>query len=321
MNYNIVLTTAEDIVTVVDAVVAKGTSATKAFITEFTGIATDDQVTKAIQMAIELQLIRFDSENDCYEASSFLARKLVSAASDEQKAVFMRLILEQYAPYNTFKMRYSFTKSIELACIQTKILHSMTSNERDIKNTLISIATYAKALKSEGANLYSFVEDTNTVGIIEEVLHNAFITEEALRSFWGEELYTFVDVANVFQPLAEAFQKTRSNLVDTRSVIVFASNAFESFLNDFAISNEISLAGKNGILQKRDALSGCLSKKHRGMIDYIGQVRNAADHGSDPSEDHQMWNISIETAKLFPCIVAIIIRDIYKRNKNHVIEV
>lgn len=57
MSYNIVLTTAEDIVAVVDAVIAKGSEAAKDFIAEFTGIATDDQVLKALQMACELQLI------------------------------------------------------------------------------------------------------------------------------------------------------------------------------------------------------------------------------------------------------------------------
>lgn len=39
MSYNIVLTTAEDIVAVVDAVIAKGSEAAKDFIAEFTGIA------------------------------------------------------------------------------------------------------------------------------------------------------------------------------------------------------------------------------------------------------------------------------------------
>lgn len=193
MSYNIVLTTAEDIVAVVDAVIAKGSEAAKDFIAEFTGIATDDQVLKALQMACELQLIVFDSSRGCYGSPSFLARKLVSASSDEQKAVFMRLILEQYAPYNTFKTRYGFTKSIELACRQTKTLHMMTSNERDVKNTLISIATYAKALKSEGANLYSFVEDVDAVGIIEAALRSANITENSLRTYWGENLYTFIN--------------------------------------------------------------------------------------------------------------------------------
>lgn len=315
------LTTAEDIVAVVDAVIAKGSEAAKDFIAEFTGIATDDQVLKALQMACELQLIVFDSSRGCYGSPSFLARKLVSASSDEQKAVFMRLILEQYAPYNTFKTRYGFTKSIELACRQTKTLHMMTSNERDVKNTLISIATYAKALKSEGANLYSFVEDVDAVGIIEAALRSANITENSLRTYWGENLYTFVNTSNVFAPLVEALQKTHSGTMDVRSIVVCAANAFESFLADFAVRKGVSLSGRNGILQKRDALSAHISKKHRGMIEFVGQVRNAADHGADPDENNQVWTISNETARIYPCIIAALIKAIFSRDATGSIEV
>lgn len=321
MTYNIVLTTAEDVVAVVDAVVAKGSGAKKNYITEFTGIATEDQVNKALQMAIELQLLKYDSLNDCYEVDSFLASKIVSVASDEQKAVFMRLVLEQYAPYNTFKTRYEFTKSIELACRQTKILHSMSSNERDIKNTLISIATYAKALKSEGANLYSFSEEGCVSSIIENALESTSISESSLRAYWGEHLYSFVNSANVFQPLTQAFQKIRGESIDTRSIVVHSANAFESFLNDYAVHYGVSLSGRNGILQKRDALTAQLSRKHRGMIDYIGQIRNAADHGSDLDENGLTWTISNETAIMFPSVVAILIKGIYDRAFNNDIKV
>ena len=55
MSYNIVLTTAEEVVAVVDAVVAKGSEASKEFVSEFTGIATDDQVQKELQMVSDIQ--------------------------------------------------------------------------------------------------------------------------------------------------------------------------------------------------------------------------------------------------------------------------
>lgn len=320
MSYNIVLTTAEDIVAVVDAVVAKGSRCERGFIEEFTGIATDDQVTKAISMAIELQLLEQDTDTREYWVKAFLARKLVTATTDDQKAVVMRLILEQYEPYVTFKTRYGFTKSIELACRQTKILHSMTSNERDIKNTLISIATYAKALKSEGANLYSFTDGNEDLTLINSLLAGSSLNASTLRSFWGEQLYSFVDSTNVFSPLVDAFQKTEASPMDTRAIVVYAANAFESFLDDFSRLKSISLAGKNGIIQKRDALSSVLSKKHRGMMEYIGQVRNAADHGSDIDEGNQMWTVSNETAIVYPLIVAIIIKDMYRRDAG-IIEV
>lgn len=321
MSYNIVLTTAEDIVAVVDAVIAKGSDITKEFVADFTGIATDDQVNKALKMACELQMISFDNVTGLYSSPSFLAQKLVSAETDEQKAVFMRLILEQYEPYMTFRTRYGFTKSIDLSCRQIKNLYAMASNERDIKNTLISIATYAKALKSEGANLYSFIEENDAVDIIENALVSSNITKDSLRAYWGESLCAFVTTNSVFDLLVESLQKTNAVTLDPRSVVVCAANAFESFLADYAQSKGVSLAGKNGILQKRDALSASISKKHRGMIEYIGQVRNAADHGADPQENNQVWSISDETARIYPCLVAQIIKAIYVRDTNRIIQV
>lgn len=321
MSYNIVLTTAEDIVAVVDAVVAKGASATKEFIFEFTGIATEDQVLKALHMAQELQLVKYDTTTNVYDINSFLAKKLVTSLSDDEKAIFMRMIIEQYPPYNTFRTRYEYSQLIDVACRQTKVLYNMTSHERDIKNTLVSIATYAKALKSEGANLYSFMDADCTADILEFSLKQISLSESSLKVYWGAQLYEFVDRGSVFDTLSEALIKSKASPLDANSVIVYSANAFESFLSNLASALNITLAGKNGILQKRDALSAHLSKKHRGMIDYIGQVRNAADHGADVDENNQCWIITKETATIFPLLVAIVIKDIYTRYSSHSIEV
>lgn len=314
--HNIVLTTAEDIVSVVDAVVAKGQNATKGFISDFTGIATDDQVNKAIQMAIELRLIYHDEAADTYGIQLFLARNLVTASSDEQKAVIMRVILEQYEPYITFRTRYAYTKNLEIACKQMKTLYSMASNERDIKNTLVSIATYAKALRSEGANLYSFDTDDAAIDIIKGNLQLAARIGDNLRSFFGEAVCLIINRENTLQPLLDAFQKTRAETIDARAVVVYSANAFESFLDDWATKNAISLSGRRGIGQKKDALASCIGKKHRGMIEYIAQVRNAADHGSDPDDEHLMWSISEETAILYPRVIACAIKSICLRENG-----
>ena len=128
-------------------------------------------------------------------------------------------------------------------------------------------------------------------------------------------------VCNVFDPLVEALQKTHSATMDVRSIIVCAANAFESFLADYAAQKGISLSGRNGILQKRDALSAHISKKHRGMIEFVGQIRNAADHGADPDENNQVWTITNETASIYPCIIAALIKAIFLRDATGSIEV
>lgn len=314
--YNIVLTTAEDIVSVVDAVVAKGQKATKGFISDFTGIATSDQVDKAIQMAMELRLISHDQTTDTYGIQLFLARNLVTASSDEQKAVIMRAVLEQYEPYITFRTRYAYTKNLDMACKQMKAFHPMAANERDIKNTLVSIATYAKALRSEGANLYSFDVDGTAIDIIKGNLQLAAKIGDNLRSFFGETVCSIISSENTLQPLLDAFQKTKAETIDTRAVVVYSANAFESFLDDWATKNAISLSGRQGIGQKKDALTSCIGKKHRGMIDYIVQVRNAADHGSDPDDEHLMWSISEETAILYPRVIVCVIKSICLRDNG-----
>jgi hypothetical protein len=320
MSFNIVLTTAEDIVAVVDAVCAKDGKADKDFISQFTGIATDDQVQKATHMAIELNLLKFNSTEGTYSTDLFLANKLVMAKNDEQKAAVMKIVLEEYEPYKVFKLRYERTNSIELACRQMKIMFGMSSNERDIKNTIVSVATYAKALKSEGANLYSFTNQVDDMKLLGETYQGLFFNTIALKRFFGDNLLSRINEKNVQEPLVEAMQKASADVPDAKSVIVYAANAFESFLNDYAVEKNVSLQGKNGILQKRDALSAVLSKKHRGMIDYIGQIRNAADHGADNDENGQMWSVSNETANIYPSIVAILIRDILLRD-NGIIEV
>lgn len=317
MAYNIVLTTAEDIVAVVDAVVAKGHDVNIDFISEFTGIATEDQVTKALDMAVELKMVVDESYGN-YSVDSFLAKKLVTATNDDEKAVIMRMILEQYYPYTVFKTRYGFTRSIEQACRQTKILCSLSANERDIKNTLISIATYAKSLKSEGANLYSFAEEEKIYPLIESSLMESAVAERSLQDFFGERIFDTLNTTTTIEPLFESFKKSKANNPDTRAVIVYAANAFESFLDTYAIMKSVSLSGRNGIIQKRDALSTFLSKKHKGMIDYIGQVRNAADHGADPNENGLMWTITRETSLIYPCIVATMIKNILQRDNGSV---
>ena len=87
-----------------------------------------------------------------------------------------------------------------------------------------------------------------------------------MQDFFGERVYDSLDTATTIEPLIEAFQKSKVNNPDTRAIIVYAANAFESFLDTYATSKSVSLAGQNGILQKRNALSACLSKKHKGMM-------------------------------------------------------
>lgn len=315
MPHEIVFTTAEDIISVTDAVLAKNNSSLE-FICEFADIS-EHQAINALSMGRELNLIESEESEEVYKSNSFLGRLLVSSRNDNHKAAIMRLLIEQYEPYITFKTRCIYTDTFDLASKQVKTLYSMASTYKDIKNTIISIATYAKAMVNDGASYYKFNEDdVDYIEIVELALKFKANDDSALKCQLGEAVYDYLDRENVFNPLSDAYSKIQNASTELKAIILYAGNAFESFLQQIADGHSISLVGKNGLMQKTDALNCVLSKKHRGMISYIGQIRNAADHGADPEEAGQMWEISEETAYTYPIIVANIIKNIVERENG-----
>jgi hypothetical protein len=315
MSYEIVLTTAEDIVAVVDAVFAKPDECKKDFICQFTDL-TESRAENALHMAEQLSLIKYDALSSNYYRSSYLARLMVSSRSDEQKASIMRLVLEQYEPYVTFKSRFVFTDSADSASKQVRILYTMRSQYKDIKNTIISMATYSKSIIDDGANIYRLNQDiTSYINVLEGALKHKSSDENILINQFGNTIYDMLDKENVFKPLSDAYSKLQNISIDTRSIIVYAGNAFESFLVQIAVLRGISLEGKNGIIAKANSLT--LSKKHKGMIEFIGQVRNAADHGADSSEGGNTWEISEETARVYPFLVTNLIKVILQRDAGN----
>lgn len=46
------------------------------------------------------------------------------------------------------------------------------------------------------------------------------------------------------------------------------------------------------------------------MIEYLGQIRNAAEHGADNNEGNKVWEISYVTSVSYPMIVAELIKNI-----------
>lgn len=318
MPYNIVFTTAEDIVGVVDAILAKPQNCTKEYISEFADISST-QADNALLMAQEFNLILANSDGT-YDSNSFLARLMVSSRNDSHKAAIMRLILEQYEPYVKFKVRHSFTDSMDLASKQIKTMFSMSSSYKDIRNTIINIGTYSRALINDGANSYKFnCDEISYIEIIELALKFKANDDNALTKQLGEDICSYIDSDKIFNPLSEAYSKIQNIDTDKNGIILYAGNAFESFLQQIADENSVSLAGKHGISAKSDALCHVLSKKHRGMIQYIIQIRNAADHGADPDEGGNVWEISDDTAYMYPIIVANIIKDIFHYTKGELL--
>lgn len=319
MPYNIVFSPAEDIVGVVDAVLAKNSFCNRTFISEFADIS-EIQTENALIMAEQLGLVKYDSTTMYYSSASHLSKLMVSARDDNHKAAIMRLVLEQYEPYISFKARYTFTGSMDLASKQIKTLHSLAASYKDIRNEIINIGTYSKAIINDGAGIYKLNQDeVSYMEILELALKFKATDDNVLSQHLGQDVCSFIDRERVFSPLSDAYSKIQNISTDAKAPIIYASNAFESFLQQIADKYSISLVGKNGIGQKTNTLSNVLSKKHRGMIEYISQVRNAVDHGADASEGGKVWNVAEDTAQIYPLIVSSVIKGIIHREKGYLI--
>ena len=176
------------------------------------------------------------------------------------------------------------------------------------------------SLINDGANTYKLnQDDVSYIEILELALKFKANDDNALIQQLGSEVYDFIDKDKVFNPLSDAYSKIQNITTDPKAPIIYASNAIESFLQQIADKYSISLVGKSGIGQKCNMLSTVLSKKHRGMMEYIGQVRNAVDHGADADEGGKVWPVADDTAQIYPLLAATIIKGIVLRENGTLI--
>lgn len=299
MIYEIFPTTAEHIIGATDAVLLKNDGCDENFVSLFLDVPVDS-AKNSLKMGQQLGLIKLDTSNNLYYPVYPFSTYLVTS-KEQQKSAIIRIFLEQYAPYKTFKNRLIVTGLAHTAAEQVRVYYGLSAHRDSIKDTITSLGTYAQSLVSEGAGLYKISE---VVGEREDYLLriNEIVSEREkaeiqVRKLIGEKAQNWVDATQTLEPLITGYQKLADSQQDSRSPILYAGNAFESFLVKLANHYGVSLNGVTGINSKIDKLStgGYLKTKHKFMAKYLGHIRNACDHGVD-SEIGQAWDISNKTS-------------------------
>lgn len=301
-------TTAEHLIAATEAVLLKATGCDEDFVSQFIDVPVEN-ARNALRMAVQLGLVEDDPIAGFRPRRPF-AVYLVTA-SDLQKAAILRLVLEDFEPYQTFKARLDVLGLAPAAAEQVKQLFGLGRHREEIKDTLVNLGTFAQSLRSEGAGLFKVAElDTRRADflqVIAEVVAERAAAEIAVRRRLGSEASAWVSDVEVLSPIITAFQKV-PNVTDTRSPVLYAGNAVESFLSQVGVHVGVDLTGAPGINAKVDALGpGHLKTKHRFMLKYLGHIRNAADHGTD-AEIGGTWTISPETACEYVHVAISVIR-------------
>jgi len=289
--------TAELVVAAVDAVHAHR-AATAAQVAIFCDISIQ-QVGQALGLAVDLQLL--SESAGTYTAKPPLAA-FAGSPGDRQRSAMLRVALEAYDPFVRFRERLGITGSADTAASQTKQLLDLTSHREEVKETLVSLGTYTNAVKAAGGGRYTV--DNASINLEMQALAEASAeiagAEQLVRSLIGNN----ADKASrndVLLPLARSILKT--NAGEDRNAISEAGNAVESFLAELAGRMNVSLAGAAGINSKLDKFrpGNHLPKKIIEAAKYLGQIRNAADHGVD-TEVGAQWSITGLTARIYPAV-------------------
>ncbi len=284
--------TAEQVVSVIEAVMAGGGETSPEFVEAFCDIPAD-HARAALELATDLGLLT--NADGRFTTASPLCRFL-STPREMQKAAVLRVMLESYRPFLVFRDRLIATGLATQAAQQAKAALELEAHHEAVKDTLISLGTYSQALVSEGAGRYrpegSPIE--HVLETLAEASRDIEAAEARIRNQLGDDVFGSLSRGDVIEPLANAMLRAGGG--DARGAVVEGGNAVDSYLDDLAAAVGVDLTGSSGINSKLEKLrqSDNLPKKLLYVGKYLGHIRNAADHGADP-DVNAAWSIRQQT--------------------------
>jgi len=284
------------------------------FVQEFCDLS-GPQAQAALELATNIGLIKQDGDN--FKPESPLIRFLCTP-DESRKAAILRVLLESYAPFVTFRERLLSTASADTAAQQTKVMLDLDAHREEIKDTLISLGTYTKAIQSEGGGRYTS-NNANLASQLHEIAENCEDLSDAeacIRTEIGDYSDN-LDRGEVIQPLANALLKARNK--QPTEAVAEAASAIESYLARLAGRNNVNLIGATGLNSRLDKFraGNVLPKKIVEAGKYLGQIRNAADHGVDVDPDvGAVWKVLDSTGVQYIFVACSFIRACGARENN-----
>jgi hypothetical protein len=303
--------TAEQVVQVVDAIHFKR-KADDSFLEKFCDLSAE-QIRNATGLAEDLGLINRPGAE--WEPSSILA-SFFSSSIEAQKAAALRIVLEKYTPFLVYRERLEATNSADAAAQEVKTFLDLDADRVQIKDTLISLGTYTGAISVQGAGRYS--SSTEPLANQLKELASACADEVAAESRIRDQIggrNNLLDRQEVLVTLSQALLKAERG--QASDAVKDAAIALESFLARLANKMGVNLAGADAIIQKMERFraGNKLPKKIIEASKYLGQIRNAVDHGVDVDPDIQaVWHIQYWSGLLYVYVTCQIIAACLERD-------
>jgi len=286
------------------------------FVQDFCDLS-NAQASGALELTADIGLISKDGNK--FKPDSPLIRFLCTP-DESRKAAILRVLLESYEPFVKFRERLLATSSVDTAAQQTKVVLELSAHREEIKDTLISLGTYTKAIQSEGGGRYTS-NNNNLTNQLHEIADSCGDLSDAVACIRTEigDYSDSVDRVEVIQPLASALLKARNNL--PTEAVAEAATAIESYLARLADRTGVNLAGATGLNSRLEKFrcNNVLPKKIVESGKYLGQVRNAADHGVDVDPDvGAVWEILESTGIQYIFVACSFIRACGARENDEI---
>lgn len=270
---------AEHVVKVTQAVDAAAKAVDARFVADFADLQPD-AAERALELAVDLGLLH--KTGGKYEVGSPLCR-FTQAPAPNPKMALLRILLEDYEPFRVFRSRLNTTLDAATAAEQTRVVLDLDAHRDDVAQTLISLGTFAQALVATGGGHHVPTEEPvgSTLVTLAQASSDLAAAEMEVLNQLGRDAYDISSYADVVKPLAEALVKAGQG--DSRGAVTNAGNAVESYLAELAGRHGVNVSNQHGVTSKVNTLAGAghIPGKVKAVGAYLGNVRNAADHGVD----------------------------------------
>jgi hypothetical protein len=302
--------TAELVMQVTEAIQSNG-KADSIFVQNFCDLSAT-QAKNALELATDLGLLQYDNGN--YISANSLV-SFVATPDESRKAALLRVVLESYEPFIIFRNRLNATNNADTAAQQTKATLDLGAHREEIKDTLISLGTYTNALSSQGGGRYKLesYELDNQLRALADAANDLAASEVIIREQIGTRADQ-LDRREVIIPLSNALLNASASRVN--EAVTDSARAIESFLARLSDRLGVDLTGANGINQKLEKFrsGNHLPKKIVEAAKYLGQIRNAADHGVDVDpEVGNVWEIQKSTGLQYVFVACSFITSVLER--------
>ena len=289
-------TTAEHVLGVTEAVYAYRKPVQGPDIAAFLDI-TLGQAQSALGLAVDLALVSNDGSGN-FTTTGPLPR-LISGSEVATRAAILRIVLEPFPPFVTFEERWLSTADPAKAATQTKQIHALHPHRDEVKETFLSLATYSGVFVTQSGGQYVLADQANENSLLAIAVACADQASaiQRIRTLVGPSAAAQISHDQVVELLATALR--RAGMPDgANEAVTLAGNAMESYLFTEGNSRGLAVAGAHGINAKLNLFLNhtprLLPEKLIRFGNYLGHVRNAADHGIE-AEIGVAWTIRPNT--------------------------